>query len=60
MPWGDGSKERSFQLWLQGRSVSEIVKRVSAERHSIRNWVLDWERGKQRKWNAHVRDKMTE
>lgn len=37
MPWGDGSKERSFQLWLKGLSVAEIVKRVSAERHSIRN-----------------------
>ena len=60
MPWGDGSKERSFQLWLKGLSVTEIVKRVSAERSTVRNWVRDWERGKQRKWKAHVRDKMTD
>jgi len=60
MPWGDGSKERCFQLWLQGRSVDDMAKRVPSERHSIRNWVLDWERGKQRKWRAEVRVKMAD
>jgi hypothetical protein len=50
----DKMKELAFQLWLSGKPLDAIqnrIKQISTTLPgSVRGWVLDWERGKQGRW----------
>lgn len=49
-------KEQCFDLWRQGKNVDQIIddmKRKLAPK-SIRQWVREWERGKQETWEPQL------
>ena len=55
MPFKDGSKLQSFHLWRLGKSLREIQKAVTAEPETVKGWVLDWERGRQKEWKPEMK-----
>ena len=50
MAFKDGSKAHAFQMWINGKTLQEIILRSTAEETTVRGWVLDWERGRQQDW----------
>jgi hypothetical protein len=54
MPQGDRSKEECFRLWSLGKSVTQIKNATTADYDSILDWVRQWERGSQGKWEALI------
>jgi hypothetical protein len=55
MAFKDGSKVKTFKLWKDGLTVRAIQGQVTAKPTTVRQWVLQWERGRQGKWNATVK-----
>jgi len=59
MPKGDKTKEPAFAMWLAGRSLEEIQREICRNSgtllSSVKGWILDWERGRQRKWLPELR-----
>jgi hypothetical protein len=55
MPQGDKAKEECFRLWTQGKSVTEIQSATNAEYDLILDWVRQWERGAQGKWEVVIK-----
>lgn len=53
MPTGERTKELSFRLWAEGKSLAEIQAQVCGDsptlRGSVQEWVIEWERGRQMK-----------
>ncbi len=58
MPRGDDTKTVAFKLWTQGESLKMIQDPIEAlsdtQRGSVRGWILDWERCRQKLWTPHV------
>lgn len=52
MAFKDDSKQIAFRLWVTGRRLQEIIRQSTAQERSIRAWVLDWERGRQQRWDV--------
>ena len=54
MPKGERTKELSFRLWKEGKSLREIQDQISGEsktlQESVKQWITEWERGHQGKW----------
>ena len=54
MPSGDNTKKPTFAVWLAGRPLEEIQREITRQSKtlasSVNGGVLDWERGRQRKW----------
>lgn len=55
MAFKDGSKQESFRLWAEGRSLERIQELVTAKHETVSGWVLDWERGRQLTWEPSVK-----
>ena len=55
MPTGERAKELSFRLWTEGKSSAEIQTQICGDsatlRISVQQWIIEWERGRQAKWN---------
>ncbi|MGH7256014.1 MAG: hypothetical protein ACREI3_09575 [Nitrospirales bacterium] len=45
------AKERCFEMWAARRPFTEIFQRINAREATIRNWILEWERGAQQTWD---------
>jgi hypothetical protein len=58
MPKGERTKELSFRLWKEGKSLTEINAQVCRDpktlEESVRQWVTEWERGRQGKWEPEI------
>jgi hypothetical protein len=58
MPTGERSKELSFRLWKEGKSLTEIQAQISGEskalQESVKQWITEWERGRQGKWDPDI------
>jgi hypothetical protein len=58
MPKGERTKELSFRLWKEGKSLSEIQAQVCRDsralEESVKEWVIEWERGRQGKWEPKI------
>jgi hypothetical protein len=58
MPKGERTKELSFRLWKEGKSLREIQAQLSGEsktlQESVKQWITDWERGRQGKWDPEI------
>lgn len=54
MARADGNKKAAFEMWVKGKSLKEIQdeigNRIVTKRQAVRGWVVEWERGRQRKW----------
>ena len=42
MPTGERTKELSFQLWVEGKSVAEIQQQIGRDSLSLRSSVSEW------------------
>jgi len=55
---GERTKELSFRLWLEGKSVAEIQQQICRDsvtlRGGVREWIMEWERGRQAKWKPEL------
>ncbi len=52
-----GLKKLAFPMWLAGKSMDAIEEELrrrfpSMSGADVPGWVFDWERGKQRRWDA--------
>jgi len=58
MAHGDKTKIVAFQMWLAGQPLAQIqqsIKRMSTTKpSSVKGWINDWERGKQKMWTPKV------
>ena len=58
MPTGERTKELSFRLWKEGKSLREIQAQISGEsktlQESVKQWITEWERGRQGKWDPDI------
>jgi hypothetical protein len=58
MPKGERTKELSFRLWNEGKSLREIQAKISGEsktlQESVKQWITEWERGHQGKWDPDI------
>ena len=58
MPKGERTKELSFRLWKEGKSLIEIQAKISGEskplQESVKQWITEWERGRQGKWDPDI------
>ena len=59
MALGDKTKEPAFEMWLAGHPLPFIQRTVrkdtTTEPSSVKGWVLDWERGKQKTWRPKIK-----
>jgi hypothetical protein len=55
---GERTKELSFRLWTEGKSLAEIQAKLCSESKtspgSVKDWIVEWERGRQRKWEPEI------
>ena len=55
---GERTKELSFRLWKEGKSLAEIQSLVCRDSktllESAKEWVTEWERGRQGKWEPKI------
>lgn len=60
MPRGDDTKKVAFKLWTQGESLKRIQDQIEARsdtlRGSVRGWILDWEREREKAWTPRLSD----
>jgi hypothetical protein len=58
MPKGERTKELSFRLWKEGKSLRETQAQISGEsktlQESVKQWITEWERGRQGKWDPDI------
>jgi hypothetical protein len=58
MPKGERTKQLSFRLWKEGKSLREIQAQISGEskplQESVNQWITEWERGRQGKWDPDI------
>ena len=47
-------KERCFETWLLGHRLSEVQAYTNAEPEQVVNWVREWERGVQQRWDPII------
>jgi hypothetical protein len=64
MPTGERVKELSFRLWAEGKSLVEIQTQICGDsatlRVSVQQWIVEWERGRQARWNPEPSSRETE
>jgi hypothetical protein len=55
---GERTKELSFRLWREGKSLAEvqahICRSAKVSEESVKEWVIEWERGRQGKWEPQI------
>jgi hypothetical protein len=55
---GDRTKKLSFRLWKKGKSVDEIQTQICRNskqlEESVKQWVTEWERGRQVRWEPEM------
>ena len=60
MPKGDRTKELSFRLWKEEKSLTEIQAQISRDskplEESVKQWIIEWERGRQGRWESNISD----
>jgi hypothetical protein len=60
MPKGDRTKQVAFRLWKEGKSLRDAQATISGTSEtlasSVSGWFLDWERGRQGKWEPKPAD----
>jgi hypothetical protein len=60
MPKGDRTKELSFRLWKEGKALTEIQAQICRDskplEESVKQWVIEWERGRQGRWEPNISD----
>lgn len=58
MPKGERTKELSFRLWKEGKSLRESQAEISGEsktlQERVKQWITEWERGHQGKWDPDI------
>jgi hypothetical protein len=58
MPKGKRTKALSFRLWKEGKSLAEIQVQICGDskalRESVKEWIVEWERGRQTKWDPDI------
>ena len=58
MTKGERTKKLSFRLWAESKSLAEIQTMICGESEtppsSVKEWIVEWERGRQRKWEPEV------
>lgn len=58
MPRGDKTKEPTFKMWVEGKSLAEIhaaIRKCSGtQAGSVAGWVKDWQRGRQGTWTPRT------
>jgi len=58
MAHGDKTKAIAFDMWTAGKSLSHIqasIEKMSTTKPgSVKGWIRDWERGKQRIWSPKI------
>jgi hypothetical protein len=58
MTKGDRTKELSFRLWKEGKSLAEIQAQICRNskplEESVKQWVTEWERGRQVRWEPEM------
>lgn len=58
MPKGDRAKKLSFRLWTEEKSLAEIQAKICGESEilpsSVQDWIVEWERGRQKKWEPEM------
>jgi hypothetical protein len=42
-------------MWKAGKSLSEIQAKSTAKPISVKDWIREWEGGKQGAWDAPIR-----
>jgi hypothetical protein len=47
-------KERCFETWLLGHRLSEVQAYTNADAEQVLNWVREWERGVQQRWDPII------
>lgn len=64
MPTGERPKQLSFRLWTEGNSPAEIETQICGAsatlRISVQQWIIEWDRGRQAKWNPEPSPRETE
>lgn len=56
MAFRDGSKVKCFKMWLEGATLKRMQEQSTAKPETVRQWVLQWERGRQGKWKAKIKE----
>jgi hypothetical protein len=55
---GERTKKLSFRLWAEGKSLPEVQAKICSElgilASNVEEWILEWERGRQRKWEPEI------
>ncbi|MGO9607199.1 MAG: hypothetical protein ACLQAT_28035 [Candidatus Binataceae bacterium] len=58
MPTGERTKELSFRLWTERKSLAEIHAQICRDsetlKGSVKEWIVEWERGRQGKWKPEI------
>jgi hypothetical protein len=58
MPKGDNTKEQTFRRWLEGKSLDQIEREIcgksNTQPESVKQWIREWERARQRKWDVDI------
>jgi hypothetical protein len=64
MPTVERAKELSFRLWAEGKSLAEIRIQICGDsatlQVSVQQWIIEWERGRQVRWNPAPSSSKTE
>ena len=55
---GERIKELSFRLWSEGKSLASIQAKICGGSeiapNSVKEWIVEWERGRQGKWAPEI------
>ena len=55
---GERIKELSFRLWTERESLAAIQAKICGASevppHSAKEWIVEWERGRQGKWEPEM------
>ena len=56
MPRQETYEEKCFELWLKGKTIKQMWEEVGRKIRlgSVRGWVKDWERRRQKAWDPHA------
>ena len=54
MPNHDQSKQQAFEMWLAGKTLSEIQEQSTAKLQTVKDRLREWERGKQGVWQPSI------
>ena len=59
MPQRSGGKKRAYPLWLAGKTLEMIQREICGatgdKPSSVKDWIVDWERGNQGTWTPTVK-----